>query len=231
MSQSTLRRERVKVRRTLSAPKSITFSPSMTEPRFESKAEMKLILENLLTSQDRLRANQVCTEVGQELQEISYLVEKELQTEKSLSFTQKVKNILAAIRSQEVHIWEPFFEALESLIGQQVCTKTFVNITAFGIAIVRRYKEELPNSTTNWVISLVVELMMSAYERYRIYDWIQQQGGWRGVLELVRRRYQTFVDYAFPLPRRLGSWRQIAVGSGVMIGVVVVSAAGIWFYK
>ena len=38
--------------------------------------------------------------------------------------------------------------------------------------------------------------MATAYQRYHIDDWIQEQSGWTGVLKLVRKKYQTFIHYA-----------------------------------
>lgn len=169
-----------------------------------------------------------CTQVGKELSELSGLIERELQGDNQ-GFIEQVRNILAAIRNQDITIWEPFFKAVENLISRQVCTKTFVNFTVFGIALVRRYNDESPNSSINWVIDVVAELVSTAYERYHIDEWIQEQGGWRGVLQLVRNTYQSFVDYV-PVPRGLNSWRQIAATGGVAIGAIAFGA-GVWYFS
>lgn len=227
MSQSTLRRERG---RSLSAPASIMFPAAAAKK--PTKAGIKLILKSAMTSQGtrcQINVNEdakACTEVGQELRELSGLIERELQGENQ-SFINQIITILTAIRNQDATIWEPFFKALENMISRQVCTKTFVNFTAFGIALVRRYHDESPNSSIHWVIDIVAELVSSAYERYHIDEWIQEQGGWRGVLQLVRNKYQSFVDYV-PVPRGLELWRQIAVTSGVAIGAIAVGA-GVWY--
>lgn len=225
MSQFTLRRERV---RSLSAPASITFpAVAVKEP---TKAGIKTILKSAMTSQGtRCLINEdtkACTEVGQELRELSGLIERELQGENQ-TFIEQVRHILTAIRNQDTTIWEPFFKAVENMISKQVCTKTFVNFTAFGIALVRRYNEESPSNSIHWVIDIVTELVSSAYERYHIDEWIQEQGGWRGVLQLVRNKYQSFVDYV-PVPRGFELWRQIAVTGGVAIGAIAVGA-GVWY--
>ena len=229
MSQSTLRKERFKFKRSLSAPESL---PTLRQS--ERKAELKIILKSAAsTSQESLHLSfnggmEGCTEVAQELNEISRLVEKELRNENQ-TFIQQVRRILAAIRYQDAAIWEPFFEALESMVNREVHIKTFVNFTAFGVALVRRYKEESPDSPTNWIIDLVAELMVSAYERYNIDNWIQEQGGWKGVLRLIRNKCQTVVDY-IPARRGMGSWRQAAVTGAGVICLIAVGAA-IWHIR
>ena len=228
MSQSTLRRSR-----SLTAPASIT--SQVTAVKELTKDGIKLILKSAMTPSQSTRClfnvhenTKACTEVGQELSNLSGLIEKELQGENQ-SFIVQVRNILTAIRNQDITIWEPFFKAVETLISRQVCTKTFINFTVFGIALVRRYNDESPNSSIDWVIDVVAELVSTAYERYHINEWIQEQGGWRGVLQLVRNTYQSFVDYV-PVPRGLNSWRQIAVTGGVAIGAIAVGA-GVWYFS
>lgn len=224
---SVLRRERA---RSLSAPASITFpAVGVKKLRLEKKAVVQLILESTTSHcQDRvyLTGNfKACAEVGKELKDLSGIIERELQGENRRLIEEVVRRILTAIIRNHDITWELLFEAIESLF-----TKELVDFTVFGIALVRRYKDELPNSLTNWVIDIVAGLMASAYERYHINEWIQEQGGWRGVLQLIRNKYQTFAEYV-PVPRGLGSWRQTAVAAGgVLIGVITVGA-GVWYFR
>lgn len=227
MSQSTLRREKFRVR-SLSAP--ATSVTAMKRSWVENNIEMKLILESALTSQDKhflISANKACAEVGQELSELSGLIEKEWQRE-NWTF---IENIYSAIQNQDADaLREAFFEALDDMITGQVCTKIFVNFTVFSIILARFYEQDSSNCSTNGVINLVAKLMTLAYERYHINEWIQEQGGWTGVLKLVRNQYQTFVDGCVLIPRGLGSWRQIAMAGGVTIGAIAVGA-GIWYFR
>jgi len=66
----------------------------------------------------------------------------------------------------------------------------------------------------------ICELMESANQRYHIDDWVEEQGGWAGVLRLVREKYQTAIDYA------IERWGVTVGVAGAIVGVV---AFAIWY--
>ena len=119
------------------------------------------------------------------------------------------------------------FHLIDDNSDMKACTEIGRELSNISDLIEKRYGEEA--ALTNWVNDLISELI-APYERYHIHQWIQEQGGWIGVLKSVRNKYQAFVE-CVPRSRRLGSWRQIAVAAGgVTIGMIVASA-GIWYYR
>ena len=228
MSESTLRRERsgrfIALARITPLAVTVNDLTKAEVKRFFKHTMICQCSENKLSIIDANRATKVCTNVAQER---GGLIEAELQGENPQCFNEQVKVILIAIRNQDITIWEPFFIATENMITRQICMKMFVNFTAFVIALFRRYKNESPKSSVNWATDVVAEMVSSAYERYHINEWIQEQGGWRGVLQLVRNEYQSFVD-CVPVPRGLVWWsRQVVVKVGVAISAIVIGV-GDW---
>lgn len=96
--------------------------------------------------------------------------------------------------------------------------------------IEKRYVEDRDEfQLTYWVNDLIAKLI-APYERYHVHQWIQEQGGWNGVLKLARNKYQAIVE-CVPRYRRMGWWRQIAVAAGVVTISVVAVGAGIWYFR
>lgn len=219
--QSTLR-ERYRSR-SFSAPGSTTsvearrvFESALRHAasQHEEQSQHSIVVNGSAESSD------VCTELGQELVTASSQIDEKLQ--------QIIKEIVTAVREQNVDLSRPFYEAVESIINRKITVDTFINVMVFCITLVRRYKAESPSSWQDkavWITEQVYELMASAYQRYHIDDWIREQGGWTGVLKLVRTKCQTFTDYAIqPVFAR----RQTAVAAGT---IVVFGAVGliIWY--
>lgn len=223
--QSTLR----EIYRSRSAPSSIALS------------EAKIVLESALrqdvaVSQQRPQSlhesvvvngqstsniSNVCTELGQELVAVSDQVDE--RTQETV-----VTRIIATTNGQDPDgISKPFFEAIKSMVKRGMNIDTFIDVMVFCITLVRRYRTASSSSWQDkmlWMTEQIYELMASAYQRYHIDQWIQEQGGWTGVLRLVRMKYQTVTDYAIG---RRGSVRQnVTAGVVVIVGVVAFT---IWY--
>lgn len=226
--QSTLRE---KYTRSFSAPE----STASIEARivFESALERELSQQHLQQEQSKQEsvleassnASVTCKELGQELVVVSTQIGK-----KDGKIQEIITRIIMAVIEQNNvdQISEPFFEAIESMVKRRMNVDTFINVMVFCITLVRRYRAASLSSWQDkavWVTEQVYELMVSAYQRYHIDDWIQEQGGWTGVLKLVRKKYQTFSDYAIG---ERGLTRRNAVAAGA---IVLISAVGfaVWY--
>ena len=219
------------------------YSRSLSVPGNATSNETRIVFESALrrsVSQQRCEQSQqetvlvnrdvgalsnvtACEELGGELVTVS------TQIDWSRKIQEIVSTIIGAVSDQNVRgISEPFFQAVESIVNQKVNVDTFVNVTVFCITLIRRYRAASPSSLEDraeWLTEQVYELMEAAYRRYRIADWIKRQGGWTGVLRLVRKKYQTITDYA---TGGQGFTRQHAA----IAGTVVVSfgvAFMIWY--
>ena len=226
--QSTLRE---KYARSLSAPESTA--------SVEARIVIESALERELPQQRRKRehskqepaiepssnASVTCKELGQEL----VVVSTQIGEKDSLRIQEIITRIITAVTDQNVDgISEPFFEAIESMVNRRMNVDTFIKVMVFCITLVRRYIAASPSSWKDkavWVTEQVYELMASAYQRYHIDDWIQEQGGWTGVLRLVRKKYQTFSDYAIG---GQGSTRRNAATAGAIVVIGAVAFA-VWY--
>ena len=222
--QSTLRE---KYTRSHSAPE----STASIEARivFESALERELSQQHQQEQESvleaSLNASVTCKELGQELVVVSTQIDK-----KDSKIQEIIKRIITAVIEQNNvdRISEPFFEAIESMVNRRMNVDTFINVMVFCITLVRRYKDASLSSWQDkavWVTEQVYELMVSAYQRYHIDDWIQEQGGWTGVLRLVRKKYQTFSDYAIG---RRGLTRRNAGTAGAIVLISAV-AFTVWY--
>ena len=183
--------------------------------------------ESILVDGDLVASSNVsdaCKELGQELVAVS------TQMGEGNSRIQGIMTRMEAALDQNVDgISEPFFEAIESMVNQRM-VDTFINVMTFCIKLVFRYRAASPSTPQDkaiWVTEQVYELMASAYQRYHIYEWIQEQGGWKAVLGLVREKHQTCSDYA-PQGGRGFTRRNTAltVGAAFILGAV---ALGVWY--
>jgi len=140
--------------------------------------------------------------------------------------SEKFARISAAVFDEDLDgISVPFFEAMESIVKLEINVDTFINTMVFCIKLVRRYRKTSPTTFQDkamWMTEQICELMESAYQRYRIGDWIEEQGGWPGVLRLVRKKYQTITDYG----ERWGVNRVTVGVAGAIVGVVAIA---IWY--
>ena len=212
--------------RSISAPISATAE--------EMKKSTKKVLVSAVTAQETCTVRMATTsngqltpdaEVGLELSTISGQVEEEL-LGSNQSFVQQVTMIVnAALHQKPDEVHALFFTTLENIVNHEVTFKTFVNISVFCIVMWRRYKEETSENSRTWITEQVAELMVVAYSRYHIDEWIEQIGGWSGVLTVVRETYHSVIDYARP-PGRRGSL--IAAGAGV--AAIAAAGIGTWWY-
>ena len=227
--QSTLRE---KYTRSFSAPESTAsiearivlesaLERELSQPHHQQEQSKQ---ESILEASSNAIANVTCKELGQELVAVSTQI-----GEKDSKRQEIITRIITAVIEQNVdEISEPFFEAIESMVNRRMNVDTFINVMVFCITLVRRYRAASLSSWQDkaiWVTEQVYELMLSAYQRYHIDDWIQQQGGWTGVLRLVRKKYQTFSDYAIG-GRGFTRRNAVAAGGIVLIGAVVFA---VWY--
>ena len=194
----------------------VTVSPNLRSQRQES-----VVVNGQSTSNN----SNVYTELGQELVAVSDQVDERIKE----IIRQIITRISAAVSDQDLDgISVPFFEAIESIVKRRINIDTFINVMVFCITLVRRYRATAPSSWQDkamWMTEQIYELMASAYQRYHIDDWIEEQGGWTGVLRLVREKYQTITDYAIG---RRGSMRQ-NLTAGVAVTIVGVVAFTVWY--
>lgn len=227
--QSTLR-ERYR-NRSLSAPGSTTsqearivfetaLQHAASQQQEQSQQQQSVVVNRTQSS----NVSDACTELGQELVTVSTQI-----GERDSGIKQIITRIVTAVIDQNVDdISVPFFEAIESIINRRMDIDTFVNVMVFCITLVRRYRAaslSTREDKASWVIEQVSELMASAYQRYHIDDWIQEQGGWMGVLRLVRMKYQTFTDYA------IREWNFTRRQTATAGSIVIVSAVAfiVWY--
>ena len=219
------------------------FERSLSAPGNIVSTEARIVLDSALqhAAQPRQRkhsqsvvvngdssssVSNVCTELGQELVAVS----AQIGPQKDDTKIQKIiTKITAAIFEQDVDgISKPFFDALDSIVNKKIDTDTFVNLMVFCIKLVRSYKAASLNSWEDkaaWITEQLYGLIATAYQRYHIDNWIQEQGGWSGVLQLVRTKFQTFTDYAIG---GRGLTRKRAATAGVII-VFSAAALFIWY--
>ena len=225
--QSTLR-EKYRSR-SLSAPESTTSQE--VKIVFESALQHAVQQQQVESTQQAVVVNEgesvkeACTELGQELVTVSTQI-GESRDNKILEI---ITRIIKAAGNQSVdEISTPFFEAIESIINRRITIDTFVNVMVFCITLVRNYRDASPSSWEDkvvWITEKVSSLMATAYQRYHIDDWIQEQGGWTGVLRLVRKKYQTFTDYATG-GRRFTRRQAVAASAGV---ISIIAVVAIWY--
>lgn len=208
------------------------YTRSFSAPESTTSKEARIVIETALQHAQREQSHrqpvlngassvssesETCKELGQELIGVS----SQIGERKNSKIQEIITKIVTAVTNEDVGgISEPFFEAVESIINRKVDVDTFINVMVFCITLVRRYRATSPSNMQDravWMTEQVYELMTFAYQRYRINDWIQEQGGWKGVLRLVRMRYQTFTDYA---TQRLVSNSGATAGAVVLIGTV-----------
>ena len=200
--QETLR-ERFE-NRSLSAPGSIvsTEARRVLESALQHGAEPRQSenSQSLVVNGESSSAIDVYTELGQELVAVSTQLQIGVQDDSRIQ--EIISRLIAAVVDQDVaEISEPFFDALDSIVlNKKITTDTFINLMIFCIRLIRRYKAESLSSNWKgkavWITEQIYELIATAYQRYQIDAWIQRQGGWSGVLQLVRTKFQTFTDYA-----------------------------------
>ena len=213
-------------------------APSSAETEKMKKSIME-VLKSAVTDQETRTVQPPMTsssqltpdaeiELGLELARRSDRVEEELQGNNQ-SFLQQVYRIVNALLQNENkdEVYELFFVTLESTVKREVNFRTFVNISVFCIVMWRRYKEVSSDNSRSWITEQVVELMTIAYSRYEIDVWIEEMGGWPGVLARVRGAYHSAIDYAMPSNERRGSL--IAASAGVA-GVAAIAGIGAWWY-
>ena len=224
--QSTLRQ---KYSRSLSAPESATSQEAKIV--FESALRHAVRQHQEESTQQAVVVNkaesvkEACTELGQELVAVS----TQIGESRNSKIQEIITRIYAAVGHQSVdEVSTFFFEAIESMVNRKITIDTFVNVMIFCITLVRSYKNASPSSWEDravWIVQQVSTLMAAAYQRYHIDDWIQEQGGWTGVLRLVRQKYQTVTDYA-TRGRGFTTGKKIAAGAGVT-GIIALVA--IWY--
>lgn len=219
-------------------------SRSLSAPESTTSQEAKIVFESALkhavrqqqvesTQQAVLHAvvnegesvKEACAELGQELVTVS----TQIGESRDSKVVEIITRIIQAAGNQSVdEISTPFFEAIESIVNQRITIDTFVNVMVFCITLVRSYRDASPSSWEDkavWITEQVSSLMAAAYQRYHIDDWIQEQGGWTGVLRLVRKKYQTFTDYA---TGGQGFTRRQAVTAGAGV-ICIITVAAIWY--
>ena len=226
--QSTLRE---KYSRSLSAPESITSQ--------EAKLVFKSALQHAVrqyqeeSTQQTVVVNEseaveAYTELGQELVAVS----TQIGENRDSKIKEIITRIYAAVSHQSIdEVSTPFFEAIESMVNREITVDTFVNVMVFCITLVRSYRNASPTSwedRTVWIAQQVSILMAAAYQRYHIDDWIQEQGGWTGVLRLVRKKYQTVTDYATG-GRGFTTGQKVAAGAGVAGIAGIIALVAIWY--
>jgi len=190
-----------------------------------ASAQETFTIHSATTRNEQLTPDLEARAVGLELSSISGQVEEEIQENNQTYLQQLEEMVNAALRQEPDEVYDLFFTALENIANRQVKCKTFVNISVFCIAMWRRYKEKLSDSSCTWFIEQVVELMMVAYNRYSIDEWISGVGGWSGVLIRVRETYDYAVDYMQPPMGRRGS---LIVTGAAIAGV---AAIGWWYFS
>ena len=156
--------------------------------------------------------------------------EGESRDNKVLENVEIIVRIMRATGNQSVDETAPaFIEAVENIVMQRITIYTYVNVMVFSITLVQSYKDASPSSWKDiavWITEQVSILKAAAYHRYHI-DWIQEQSGGTGVLRLVRKKYQTFIDCATGGQGFMRRRQAVAAGAGMIC--IITTVAAVWY--